>query len=93
MNNQTQFTNPVYQPVQTPLMTMYSNIFSSQTPFASSKGINQEPIVTAMDQIIEDRTSAEFGQHSRHISLNYQIVENDLRKVVEKKNYVACQIF
>ncbi|CAD8083749.1 unnamed protein product [Paramecium sonneborni] len=74
-------------------MTMYSNIFSSQTPFASSKGITQEPIVTAMDQIIEDRNSAQFGQHSRHISLNYQFVENDLRKVVEKRNYVACSIF
>ncbi|CAD8073299.1 unnamed protein product [Paramecium sonneborni] len=93
MNNQTQFSNPVYQSVQTPMMTMYSNIFTSQTPFPSSKGITQEPLVTAMDPIIEDRTSAEFGQHSRHISLNYKIVENDLRKIVEKRNYVACNIF
>lgn len=71
-------SNPVYQPIETPTNTYkYSNIFESSTPQTQQLIYSDLPIVTAVqDQVIEekgdDRVSAEFGKHSRHVSLEYE---------------------
>ncbi|CAD8086227.1 unnamed protein product [Paramecium sonneborni] len=92
MNNYQSFSNPTFEPIQTPVTTKYDVVFSSQI----QNTIPNENI----DQFKQDsnqnnalRKSAQFGNQMRYTADGSSLNEKELRNIVKHKRYVACQIF
>ncbi|CAK80904.1 unnamed protein product (macronuclear) [Paramecium tetraurelia] len=92
MNNYQSFSNPVYEPIPTPLTPKYEALFSSQIQNTSNSNENIDQLKQESHQINSVRKSAQFANEIRH-SARSTLSEVELRDIVKHKNYVACQIF
>ncbi|CAD8077630.1 unnamed protein product [Paramecium primaurelia] len=91
MNKYQSFSNPAYEPIQTPATTKYDVVFSSQIQNTNSNE-NIDQLKQESNQNNAIRQSAQFGNEVRH-SARSSLSEKELRDIVKHKRYVACQIF
>ncbi|CAD8174933.1 unnamed protein product [Paramecium pentaurelia] len=92
MNNYKSFSNPVYEPIQTPLTPKYEALFSSQIQNTTNSNENIDQLKQESNQNNSLRKSAQFANEIRH-SARSSLSEVELRNIVKHKKYIACQIF